>query len=354
MKRTVFTVNAKSPKTLLNAMRDISVKKVKIKGCELTFTVNATDKNLVLDILEQLLYNDFVCVDISLGDNFKNNASKIVSVLLFIVIALAPYFFTVGVSANTTDKDILNILEKYDKIMLKQNVDVKGIEEQIFEVQGVSFCEVSVNSGKIEVFVKGSLKPEEQQKSHELKSKYKGEITKIITLSGTPKVAVGDRVDVGQMLILGVIEVENKEDKKLVNAVGQVYGIAEKEEVFNVPKMQIISTRTGNTVKRNTLSLFGLSIKRKVPFDNFEEVYKNSNLTKGYFLPLSIKSSTFFEINREIVETDLVKAQEYLQSLTKLQEEQSGGKVISQEISVLEMPDFYEITVKTKTERNFC
>ncbi|MBR2495969.1 MAG: hypothetical protein IKB66_01840, partial [Clostridia bacterium] len=60
MKRTVFTVNAKSPKTLLNAMRDISVKKVKIKGCELTFTVNATDKNLVLDILEQLLYNDFV------------------------------------------------------------------------------------------------------------------------------------------------------------------------------------------------------------------------------------------------------------------------------------------------------
>ncbi|MBR1971460.1 MAG: sporulation protein YqfD, partial [Clostridia bacterium] len=147
---------------------------------------------------------------------------------------------------------------------------------------------------------------------------------------------------------------ENKEDKKLVNAVGQVYGIAEKEEVFNVPKMQIISTRTGNTVKRNTLSLFGLSIKRKVPFDNFEEVYKNSNLTKGYFLPLSIKSSTFFEINREIVETDLVKAQEYLQSLTKLQEEQSGGCVISQEISVLEMPDFYEITVKTKTERNFC
>ena len=82
-KRTVFKVVAKSPKTLLNAMRDISVKKVKIKGGELTFTVNATDKNLVLDILEQLLYNDFVCNDISLGGTIKKNASKIAGILLF-------------------------------------------------------------------------------------------------------------------------------------------------------------------------------------------------------------------------------------------------------------------------------
>lgn len=130
-----------------------------------------------------------------------------------------------------------------------------------------------------------------------------GEISKLIVHQGTARVAVGDKVEVGDLLVEGVMEGKYTGSRP-VHAMAdiEVKKYAEKEEKQNL--VQDIEIKTGNEEKKIEIKLNKFRInfnKRLSKFEKYDTIIVTKKLKffSNFYLPIEISKITNLETRLE-------------------------------------------------------
>lgn len=130
-----------------------------------------------------------------------------------------------------------------------------------------------------------------------------GEISKLIVKQGTARVAVGDKVKKGDLLVEGVMEGKYT-GLRNVHAMAdiEVKKYAEKEEKQNL--VQQIETKTGNEEKNLEIKFHKFKInfnKRLSKFEKYDTIKTTKKLKffSNYYLPIEVSKITYLEKNLE-------------------------------------------------------
>lgn len=130
-----------------------------------------------------------------------------------------------------------------------------------------------------------------------------GEISKLIVHQGTARVKVGDKVEVGDVLVEGVMEGKYTGIRE-VHAMAdiEVKKTAEKEEKQSL--VQDIEVKTGNEEKKIEIKLNNFKIIFGKRLSNFEKydtisVTKKLRLFSNYYLPIEVSKITNLETKLE-------------------------------------------------------
>lgn len=130
-----------------------------------------------------------------------------------------------------------------------------------------------------------------------------GEISKLIVKQGTARVAVGDKVKKGDLLVEGVMEGKYT-GLRQVHAMAdiEVKKYAEKEEKQKL--VQQIETKTGNEEKNLEIKFHKFKInfnKRLSKFEKYDTIKTTKKLKffSNYYLPIEVSKITYLEKNLE-------------------------------------------------------
>ena len=130
-----------------------------------------------------------------------------------------------------------------------------------------------------------------------------GEISKLIVKQGTARVAVGDKVKKGDLLVEGVMEGKYT-GLRQVHAMAdiEVKKYAEKEEKQKL--VQEIETKTGNEEKNLEIKFHKFKInfnKRLSKFEKYDTIKTTKKLKffSNYYLPIEVSKITYLEKNLE-------------------------------------------------------
>lgn len=130
-----------------------------------------------------------------------------------------------------------------------------------------------------------------------------GEISKLIVKQGTARVAVGDKVKKGDLLVEGVMEGKYTGIRQ-VHAMAdiEVKKYAEKEKKQNL--VQQIETKTGNEEKNLEIKFHKFKInfnKRLSKFEKYDTIKTTKKLKffSNYYLPIEVSKITYLEKNLE-------------------------------------------------------
>lgn len=130
-----------------------------------------------------------------------------------------------------------------------------------------------------------------------------GEISKLIVHQGTARVAVGDKVEVGDLLVEGVMEGKYTGSRE-VHAMAdiEVKKYAEKEEKQSL--VQDVEVKTGNEEKKIEIKLNKFTInfnKRLSKFEKYDtiRVTKKLKLFSNVYMPIEISKITNLETRLE-------------------------------------------------------
>lgn len=130
-----------------------------------------------------------------------------------------------------------------------------------------------------------------------------GEISKLIVKQGTARVAVGDQVEVGDLLVEGIMEGKYTGSRP-VHAMAdiEVKKYAEKEEKQSL--VQDIEIKTGNEEKKIEIKLNKFIInfnKRLSKFEKYDtiRVTKKLKLFSNFYLPIEVSQITNLETKFE-------------------------------------------------------
>jgi similar to stage IV sporulation protein len=128
-------------------------------------------------------------------------------------------------------------------------------------------------------------------------------ISKIVVQNGTARVAVGDEVKKGDLLVEGIMIGTHTEDR-YVHAEADVYGkiVCEKEKKEDF--VQNIKIKTGNEEQKNEICInnFKINFNKGVSkFENYDTISANKKikLFSNFYFPVEIKKVTNIEYKME-------------------------------------------------------
>lgn len=172
-----------------------------------------------------------------------------------------------------------------------KTLDIDALENKLCILLDCSYAIISREGSTLLVEVIPRVeaqKPVDFDKGFDIVALGDGVVTRIVTLSGTPLVKVGDKVKKGQVLIKGVRTFKDGSTQP-VRAVGEVYATAAVEAVRSLEELRWVYERTDKSVTLTDLVLAKKTVSstRKIPFETYETDYSYFSL-----FPLGIKVIT--------------------------------------------------------------
>ncbi len=343
---------------LLNTFNREEIKIFSIKYTEntVTFCSKLSEKNNILAILNKSVYNNIGVTTISPKTIWEKNMFSFIGILIFLVIAYLPMVMVFDCRILCTDqeltKEIQVVLEDYqlDSWNTVSKEQENLLEKDIMKIEGVSFCEVSKKGGKLYLEVKGSLSPNVKEQKDCIIATKSGIITNMLVLSGTPLVAIGDYVEVGDVLIDGVVYSKEKDKFIKVNAEGSVLAESTLEIKENIYENGIVFSKTNETAIGREVSFFNKVLKNaKSPFEH--SLQEKSTITVGV-LPFTITTIKYTKCDYSFYESNFQVEEEICREKLMMQEIAlaSGGKIISREFVLEEFVGYKTITLKSLVE----
>ncbi|MCQ2441168.1 MAG: sporulation protein YqfD [Clostridia bacterium] len=198
---------------------------------------------------------------------YKNRIGFIAGAVIFFAVLkfMSSFIWTINAvgNVNISDNDVINacgkigihegkLISKIDPQFDAQRLllNTKGLSWASLNIEG---CVLSVNVTEVQ-----NSTDEKDTAPSNLKSKCDGIIEKIDVTSGNVVVKVGDTVASGDLLVSGIIE--SMDSTVFVRSVGTV--TAQTEHTFSKTGKfsDTVNKKTGKTVKRSVIDLFGLKI----------------------------------------------------------------------------------------------
>lgn len=235
-------------------------------------------------------------------------AVAILAIAIFIFI-LTKFIWNIEVHGNEkiSSQEILSIVKEYGIAVgaYKSHIDTEKISNLILlEREDLAWVGISLQGTNVVVTVKEAIeKPKIIDKSEvcNIIASKSAKISKIVVQNGTARVAVGDEVNEGDLLVEGIMEGVHTEDR-YVHAEATIYGKItyekEKKETF----LQNEKVKTGNIENKNAICInnFKINLNKRVSnFENYDTIMENKKikLFSNFYLPIEIQKT----INEEII-----------------------------------------------------
>ena len=272
------------------------------------------------------------------------------------------------ISFSGQSKCTKELLEKYLKSiqvetgMKRSDVDCQKIEEQLrLKYSDIGWVSAELKRTKLFIsIVETNLSENETEKkgAYHLVAKHKGVVKKIITRKGTPMVKAGDKVEKGDVLISGIIELRNDADvvikKERVCADGDVY----IEGTYNYKdlceKIYTIKQYTGNERKKLMIGMGTKKIFFRNPFKGFNKEKKydiianenNVSLGDRFFLPVVYGSVIYREYEKVEKSYSKEEARKVLKKrLNRVlkKKKANGAKITSYHMNCIENGNVFQL-----------
>ena len=343
---------------LLNSFNREEIKVFSIKYHEnsVTFRSKPCEKKKILAIFDKSVYTNMCITTNSPKTILQKNMYSIIGIIIFLIIAYLPLVLVLDCRIECSDeiltKQIEYVLKDYqlDNWKYLSNAEENSIEKKIMEMEGVSFCQVSKKGGKLYLEVKGSLSPEVKEHQNRIIATKSGIITNMLVLSGTPLVTVGDYVEVGDVLIDGVVYSKEKDKYINVKAEGEVLAETTIELSDNIYDNGLIFSETNEKSLEREVYFYDKPLKKsKSPYEY--SVKSESSVIIGIF-PFKIKTVEYTKCDYSFYESEFIIEQETCRE--KLLERElalvNNGKVISREFLLEEYVGYKTIILKSVVE----
>lgn len=232
------------------------------------------------------------------------------ALFLFFVLYLFQNLFILqyeikGVDRLSTTEVVVFIKKNFSN--RKSEIVVKDVEIGLIdEFDEISFASCIIKGQTLVVNIKEKLLPDEMYGQFlPIVSKKDARITKINLISGTLNIKVGDIVRKGDILVEPYV-IDTSGNIKKVEAKAEIFAEVYNEGISNHFESFLKIERTGRTVVKNEVTLFGLSIynfKEKLNFAIYEVEFEEVSLIKNLFLPFKMKKTVYYELQQTIVES---------------------------------------------------
>lgn len=212
---------------------------------------------------------------------------------------LGGYIWRVDISGDIDTHVVKQVLEQNG---LSAGVKKKGIlldeAENLIcnNLPQAKYAVVSIKGSTLFVEVFKKEKPQQIIDFNDCKSIYAncdGVVSRIVVVSGTPRVNVGDVVTKGQLLIENV-RTFNDGTTQPVRAVGQVFADVVYDGYSHFDGYEKVLTKTGKSKRVFNLSLFGFCTNNNV--DIFANQICDVNEQTFCTLPIKITNTTVYEV----------------------------------------------------------
>lgn len=301
--RTLFSVYGLNFSRLINSISREGIKLYKIKkeGKYLTFEVDSQFEGFVKGYLDEC-HIDFEIKRIKGEKKLIGDLIKRPFLILFLIVFLALFVFMenvifdveiIGISKVNED-EVTKLLKEcgVDKPILKGKLDLKSINAEISEIEGVALSSVYIRGCVLYVEIneeldKGILDSDEYLP---IVANCDCIITSIYVERGRSLVEVGQTVKKGDVLIDAYYEIDKESGMTIpCSPKGEVKGRVFYEEDMVYYPLHNIFVRSGEMEVDRVVSIFNRNI-----LNAFDSSYENYEEEKSYLMlyPLGITLCT--------------------------------------------------------------
>lgn len=234
-----------------------------------------------------------------------------VLVIAIFIFVSTKFIWNIEVAGNEkiSEEEILELVSEYGikQGKLKANINEEKISNSIrLKRNDLSWIGINMKGTNVIITVREAIEMPEIIDKNEICNiiaTKDATISKIVVQSGTARVAVGDEVKKGDILVEGIMEgvnTGNREVHSEANIYGKNYYEKEKKESF----VQNIKSKTGNEEQKNEICInkFKINFNKGVSkFENYDTIStsKKVKLFSNFYLPIEIKKTTNIEIVNE-------------------------------------------------------
>ncbi|MGN1060882.1 MAG: sporulation protein YqfD [Candidatus Coproplasma sp.] len=228
-KKVVFEVTARTEVALKKlAKAQIPVGAVKIDGTKVRFSVNREYIQKVFAIFKHPCYNTVIrrkSAKMRIEDFLKRRFGVIAGIVIFLACCFLSQSLVLKVSvtgnAQYLTEQVLTIAEECGvKVFTScSKLDKPLLSSRVTSLENVEFCSVTRRGWALIIDVHAQAQAENKVNYSPFKAERAGTITKLTVLCGTPERAVGDKVDIGDVLIANY-ELNSEGDKVKCFAAG--------------------------------------------------------------------------------------------------------------------------------------
>lgn len=367
---------------------------IRIEGLSLERLLNlALTKNLYLwDVKRLNKYQVDVCVYLKSLDHlmelieFLGCSEKILEYrgLPFLIkrikkrkmflVGFLMFFLVIGIFSSFLWNIEINCLEQTSDEELKTLLNDNGIntgkfkrtmsEEQVKrilmnEYDYFSFIEAKYRGVKLVIDIKEEdLPPERVDRSIPVNivARDRSVITKIINRKGETVAEVGQIVDIGDLLISGVIESEvpeiGEDGHYFVHSEGEIWARTRYETTVEDYIISIRKTDTGNIIRTKGIKINdrGIRLLNDIPFENYEEYIKENNLLDFSFLSIDFIKTISYEY-REVELEEVKQDLDFLKKSNELKATEELNEILHESAEILSKDVIhYEYDNKLKTK----
>lgn len=265
------------------------------------------------------------------------------------------FIWDINVTGNyqITEDSFMTFLDGYEiKVgMPKSELDIEAMEKEIRKAfPEITWTSAKLSGTKLLIEVKENDAPivvalAKQEEGTDLVAEYDGVITEMIVREGVPKVAIGDEISKGTVLVEGSVPIYN-EDKTIreyryVDADADIYVEHIRSFHESIPFDYISKEYTGRTNKEYFLR-FGerkLEIPKENPFMVYDSVIRESRLLlfEKLSIPLYFGCCTHREYMNVEREYSLEQARELLKQKINtflISLEEKGVQIIEKNVKI--------------------
>lgn len=216
----------------------------------------------------------------------------------------------VGLEA-ISEAEVVQILNQnnFSGFSLKRNLNTKQIESAISKhFNNISLVSVIIKGNTLIVSIKEKISAGEYDNPEDFKpltAKFDGLITNINLISGTLKVAVGQIVRVGDVLVEPYV-LDSSNNVRVVKAEAEVLARVWLRAKHTHYEKRLETTRTGRVQTQVNLFFLGIKLSGenfKLKFESYESTSVQTYISQNNILPIVREAVTYYETQtKEVIE----------------------------------------------------
>lgn len=176
----------------------------------------------------------------------------------------------------------------------KRRLDTDGIAAAVGRIDGIADASAEIVGTTLKVYVLEAKDHVTTVKAEAYASDYDATVTRVVMRSGTSRVKRGDVVKRGDILADGRVYSTAGELLYTDECDAEVYGEVSVTFDANLSPVRIDRVRTGKSVKKTSLSVFGLTLfKPSSPYESFDTTSSAEKF--NVLLPIGVTYTSYYE-----------------------------------------------------------